>query len=68
MKEFVYNKANRVNFDNSSPNGILLFRNTSSIVCGYGRQQLAIPKENFSENELYKKRYKVRMSEANKDA
>jgi len=58
MKEFVHNKANRVNFDQSSPNGILLFRNTSSIIVGYGRQQLAVQKENYNENEIYKKRYK----------
>ena len=40
IMEFVSNKANRVNFDNSSPNGILLFRETSSIVCAYGSRIL----------------------------
>ena len=41
IHEFVYNKANRVNFDQSSPNGIHLFRMTSNVVCGYARNMLA---------------------------
>eukprot|EP00310_Coccolithus_braarudii_P013215 CAMPEP_0183349442 /NCGR_PEP_ID=MMETSP0164_2-20130417/13624_1 /TAXON_ID=221442 /ORGANISM="Coccolithus pelagicus ssp braarudi, Strain PLY182g" /LENGTH=433 /DNA_ID=CAMNT_0025521157 /DNA_START=1 /DNA_END=1302 /DNA_ORIENTATION=+ len=43
--ELVYNKAQRLTFDSSSPNGILLFRDASSIVVAYGtallEQQLA---------------------------
>ena len=58
LNEFVHNKANRVSFDQSSPNGILLFRNTSSILCGYGQQQLKISGEVIGANEIYKKRYK----------
>eukprot|EP00965_Chrysotila_dentata_P203476 6181744-Pleurochrysis_carterae.AAC.2 len=34
--ELVYNKAQRLTFDSSSPNGILLFRDASSIVVSYG--------------------------------
>lgn len=33
MTEFVHNKAQRLQFDCSSPNGILLFRETSKIIC-----------------------------------
>jgi len=57
LHEFCHNKANRVNFDQSSPNGILLFRCTSEVVCAYGRRLLATPPPN-GELEIYKKRYK----------
>jgi exportin-7 len=56
-QEFVYNKANRVNFDQSSPNGILLFRTTSDIVCSYGRNLLTHA-TSIPEHEIYKKKYK----------
>lgn len=36
--ELVYNKAQRLAFDSSSPNGILLFRDASAVVCAYGRR------------------------------
>ena len=36
--ELVYNKAQRLTFDSSSPNGILLFRDASAIVVAYGRR------------------------------
>mmetsp|Transcript_22610 Transcript_22610/g.49084 ORF Transcript_22610/g.49084 Transcript_22610/m.49084 type:complete len:1118 (-) Transcript_22610:1693-5046(-) len=58
MQEFCHNKANRVNFDQSSANGILLFRATSDVVCAYGRRLLATPPPTGGEMELYKKRYK----------
>ena len=38
--ELVYNKAQRLTFDSSSPNGILLFRDASAIVVAYGRRVL----------------------------
>lgn len=38
--EFVYNKSQRIVFDSSSPNGILLFRETSNILVTYGRHTL----------------------------
>ena len=38
--ELVYNKAQRLTFDSSSPNGILLFRDASAVVVGYGRRDL----------------------------
>ena len=56
LHEFCHNKANRVNFDQSSPNGILLFRGTSDVVCAYGRRLLATPRPDTQ--DIYKKRYK----------
>jgi len=38
--ELVYNKAQRLTFDSSSPNGILLFRDASAIVVAYGNSIL----------------------------
>jgi exportin-7 len=58
LHEFCHNKANRVNFDQSSPNGILLFRCTSEVVCAYGRRLLATPPPSNGDPEMYKKRYK----------
>jgi len=58
LQEFCHNKANRVNFDQSSPNGILLFRYTSDVICAYGRRLMAIPPPPKGDPEIYKKRYK----------
>eukprot|EP00934_Nitzschia_sp_Nitz4_P008361 Nitzschia sp. Nitz4//scaffold85_size83877//26190//29710//NITZ4_005223-RA/size83877-augustus-gene-0.148-mRNA-1//1//CDS//3329559119//8351//frame0 len=58
LQEFCHNKANRVNFDQSSPNGILLFRYTSEVVCAFGRRLLATPQPSPGDPEIYKKRYK----------
>ena len=38
--ELVYNKQQRLTFDSSSPNGILLFRDTSQLVVCYGSRIL----------------------------
>lgn len=56
VQEFCHNKANRVNFDQSSPNGILLFRATSDVVCAFGRRALnaATP----TSGDIYKSKYK----------
>lgn len=56
LQEFCHNKANRVNFDQSSPNGILLFRATSDVVCAFGRRLLAAPRP---DGDIYKNRYKA---------
>jgi len=40
VAEIVYNKAQRLTFDSSSPNGILLFRETSSLIYAYGTNML----------------------------
>lgn len=58
LHEFCHNKANRVNFDQSSPNGILLFRCTSEVVCAYGRRLMATPQPPPGDPGIYKKRYK----------
>ncbi|EXB44290.1 hypothetical protein L484_012209 [Morus notabilis] len=43
MSEFVLNKAQRLTFDSSSPNGILLFREVSKLIVAYGSRILALP-------------------------
>mmetsp|Transcript_22699 Transcript_22699/g.32592 ORF Transcript_22699/g.32592 Transcript_22699/m.32592 type:complete len:1112 (+) Transcript_22699:70-3405(+) len=43
MQEFVLNKGQRIYFENSSASGILLFRETSSILCAYGSRILQVP-------------------------
>ncbi|KAK8986884.1 hypothetical protein V6N11_055203 [Hibiscus sabdariffa] len=43
MAEFVLNKAQRLTFDSSSPNGILLFREVSKLVVAYGTRILSLP-------------------------
>jgi len=54
MQEFVYNKGQRIFFDQSSANGILLFRETSTIVCAYGSRILQLPVQ----QDIYKEKYK----------
>lgn len=54
MQEFVYNKGQRIVFDQSSANGILLFREASSLICSYGSRILSIPVR----NDIYKEKYK----------
>ncbi|KAI1317503.1 Exportin 7 [Mortierella claussenii] len=46
--EFASNKSSRVTFDSSSPNGILLFRETSNILYTYGQNLLNRPLSNSS--------------------
>lgn len=58
LGEFCHNKANRVNFDQSSPNGILLFRTVSDVVYAYGNRLLAAPQLSAGDPDIYKKRYK----------
>ncbi|KAL8162040.1 hypothetical protein V2J09_013529 [Rumex salicifolius] len=43
MAEFVLNKAQRLTFESSSPNGILLFREISMLIVAYGSTLLSIP-------------------------
>jgi exportin-7 len=43
MAEFVLNKAQRLTFDSSSPNGILLFREVSKLLVAYGSRLLSLP-------------------------
>lgn len=52
--ELVQNRSQRVIFDVSSPNGILLFRETSKLICCYGNRILTIdvPKEQVYQMRL----------------
>lgn len=46
--ELVHNRSQRLQFEISSPNGILLFRDTSKLLCNYGTKILMltdIPKD-----------------------
>lgn len=43
LQEFVFNKGQRIYFEQSSANGILLFRETSAIVYAYGNRMLQLP-------------------------
>ncbi|KAJ2827431.1 hypothetical protein IWW50_001889 [Coemansia erecta] len=55
MAEFVFNRTQRLNFDVSSANGILIFREASRAIWEYGR--LAIESREPVRN-VYKERYK----------
>lgn len=54
MMELVYNKAQRITFEQSSPNGILLFRQTSAILVSIGSRILRHPVG----QDIYRERYK----------
>ncbi|XP_038711145.1 exportin-7 isoform X2 [Tripterygium wilfordii] len=54
MAEFVLNKAQRLTFDSSSPNGILLFREISKLIVAYGTRVLSLP----SAADIYAYKYK----------
>ncbi|KAG0169013.1 Exportin 7 [Apophysomyces sp. BC1034] len=52
--EFVHNKSQRLNFEVSSPNGILIFRDTSQIITTYGRHALEQQVTDESRKYMYK--------------
>ncbi|KAF9187737.1 hypothetical protein BGZ51_001122 [Haplosporangium sp. Z 767] len=54
--EFASNKSSRVTFESSSPNGILLFRETSNILYTYGQNLLNRPLS--SPNARWSEKYK----------
>ncbi|KAI8333027.1 armadillo-type protein [Chlamydoabsidia padenii] len=54
--EFVQNRSQRLNFDNSSTNGILTFRDASNIICTYGRKVLDY--QVLDESQKYEHKYK----------
>lgn len=56
MAEIVFNKAQRLTFDSSSPNGILLFRETSSLIFLFGTRILT--HEVPAGGNLYEHKYK----------
>ena len=50
----MFNKSQRIFFEQSSANGILLFRETSAIICTYGSRILEIPVN----QDIYAEKYK----------
>lgn len=54
LQEFVQNKSQRIAFEQSSANGILLFREISAILCVYGNRILHVPVR----QNLYVEKYK----------
>merc|ERR1712088_1085786 len=48
--ELVQNRSQRLQFDVSSPNGILLFREASKIICTYGSRILGVT---VSKEQMY---------------
>lgn len=56
LAEFVHNKTQRLTFDSSSANGILLFREVSKALCGYGSRILDLPLQTSS--DPYTQKYK----------
>ena len=54
LLEFVQNKGQRIYFEQSSANGILLFRETSSILCAYGSRLL----NQSVQQDVWKEKYK----------
>ncbi|XP_071724978.1 uncharacterized protein [Rutidosis leptorrhynchoides] len=54
MAEFVLNKAQRLTFESSSANGILLFREVSKLIVAYGSRILSLP----NAADIYAYKYK----------
>nr|XP_053642683.1 exportin-7-like [Cherax quadricarinatus] len=55
--ELVQNRSQRLQFDVSSPNGILLFREASKVICTYGSRILA-QGDNIPKDQIYPMRLK----------
>lgn len=55
IAEIVLNRSQRINFDSSSPNGILLFKETSKILVTFGSRIKIAP---VTGKDLYAQRYK----------
>lgn len=53
--ELVHNRSQRLQFDVSSPNGILLFRETSKLICCYCNRSLSL---DVPKSQLYPMRLK----------
>ncbi|KAL5067134.1 hypothetical protein RYX36_018021 [Vicia faba] len=54
VAELVLNKSQRLTFDSSSPNGILLFREVSKLIVAYGSRILPLP----NKADMYTSKYK----------
>ena len=55
MIELLQNRSQRLQFEVSSPNGILLFREASSMLVTYGQSILEITKNNILSQEIVHK-------------
>ncbi|CAL4067523.1 unnamed protein product, partial [Meganyctiphanes norvegica] len=55
--ELVQNRSQRLQFDVSSPNGILLFREASKVICTYGSRILSAG-DNIPKDQMYPMRLK----------
>lgn len=55
MAELVQNRSQRLQFDVSSPNGILLFRETSKMIVNYGTRVLTLGE--ISKDQIYQMKY-----------
>ncbi|KAJ1990928.1 hypothetical protein GGI25_003389 [Coemansia spiralis] len=58
MAEFVYNRTQRLNFDVSSANGILIFREASKAMWVYGSGVMESGRRGVLIRDIYKERYK----------
>ncbi|KAJ1906505.1 hypothetical protein LPJ81_001316 [Coemansia sp. IMI 209127] len=58
IDEFVYNRTQRLNFDVSSANGILIFREASKAMWAYGSGVLESGRRGALVRDIYKDRYK----------
>ncbi|KAF8061166.1 XPO7 [Scenedesmus sp. PABB004] len=54
VSEFAFNKSQRLTFDSSSPNGILLFREVSKVLVAYGNHALSLGAVGDAYNDKYK--------------
>lgn len=54
LAEFVSSKNSRITFGSNSPNGFLLFKETSDLLCTYGTRILNVPVQ----RDMYDERYK----------
>lgn len=54
MSEFVFNRTQRIEFESSSPNGILLFKETSKLLTIYGQRM----EKSQVNKDAYKEKYK----------
>ncbi|WVY97612.1 hypothetical protein V8G54_029763 [Vigna mungo] len=54
VAELVLNKSQRLNFEYSSPNGILVFREVSKLIVAYGSRILPLP----NKADMYTSKYK----------
>ena len=58
LQEFCHHRANIVNFDQSSANGILIFQATSDAIYSYGGRLLENPPPATGVTDVYKTRFK----------